>query len=290
MNADQMDLVRQFYAAVNRGDLDRVIEFYHGDCIVEHVFTYDDGVYEGRAAVRAKWASELERFTGAWPGGHRVEVARIAGIETGWGWVRADWRLAVRDGAHGPAVYFTGYSHFWIEDGLIRRHRSIARASGPPARSADPPAASGPASGRTYPDRPIVGVGAVILSADGIVLVKRRYEPLAGQWSLPGGGLELGETLESGVAREIKEETGLIVEVGPVIEVFDRILVDETGRVQYHFVLVDYLCRPRGGDLRAGADVDDVAIAGVGALAPYRVTEKARAVIGRAVVLAGEAT
>ena len=78
---------------------------------------------------------------------------------------------------------------------------------------------------RTYPERPIVGVGAVILVDGKVVLIKRRFEPLAGQWSLPGGTLEVGESLEAGTAREILEETGLVVEVGPVIEVFDRILV-----------------------------------------------------------------
>ena len=84
-----------------------------------------------------------------------------------------------------------------------------------------------------------------------VVLVKRRFEPLAGQWSLPGGRLELGETLEAGLAREMLEETGLEVEVGPVVDVFDRILLDPERKVRYHYVLIDYLCRPIGG--RAGA-------------------------------------
>ena len=78
------------------------------------------------------------------------------------------------------------------------------------------------ADSREYPERPIVGVGAVIVEAGKVLLVKRRYEPLAGRWSIPGGTLELGETLEDGVAREMREETGLEIEVGPVIEVFDR--------------------------------------------------------------------
>ena len=275
-----MDLVRQFIAAINRSDLDRVVAFYHPDCIVEHVFTHDDGVYDGRDAVRVKWAQEFERYAGALAGGDRLDVTRIAGIETGWGWVRADWQAGVRDLSHGVDVYATGYSHFWVEDGVIRRHRSIARASGPPVKA---PVA--PPTGRTYPKRPIVGVGAVVFEAGGVVLVKRRYEPLAGQWSLPGGALELGESLEAGVAREIREETGLLIEVGPVVEVFDRILVDEAGLVQYHFVLVDYLCHSRGGDLRAGTDVDDVVVVDPAQLEPYRLTEKARAVIARAMAL-----
>ena len=124
------------------------------------------------------------------------------------------------------------------------------------AGTRDHPAAA-PLPPRKYPPRPVVGVGAVILHDDRVVLIQRKYEPLAGQWSLPGGTLELGESLEAGVAREIGEETGLDVEVGPVVEVFDRILLDAGGRVQYHFVLVDYLCRPIGGQLQAGSDVDD---------------------------------
>ena len=137
---------------------------------------------------------------------------------------------------------------------------------------------------RRYPERPVVGVGAVILTDDGrVVLVKRGHEPLKGEWSLPGGGLELGETLEAGTAREVLEETGLIVDVGPVIDVFDRILVDETGQVGYHFVLIDYLCRQRGGTLTAGSDVEAVVLADPTSLSPYRMAEKAQAVIARAV-------
>ena len=100
---------------------------------------------------------------------------------------------------------------------------------------------------RIYPDRPFVGVGAVIVDGDRVVLIKRRFEPLQGQWSLPGGAVEVGETLEGCVVREMREETGLEVEVGPVIEVFDRITRDEDDRVRYHYVLVDYLCWPIGG-------------------------------------------
>lgn len=142
---------------------------------------------------------------------------------------------------------------------------------------------------RQYPERPIVGVGAVIVDAGKVVLVRRRYEPLAGQWSLPGGTLELGETLEAGAAREIREETGLHVEVGPLIEVFDRIMLDDERHVRYHFVLVDYLCRPVGGELQAGSDVDDAALVAPASLGPYNLTDKARAVIARALELDREA-
>jgi len=139
---------------------------------------------------------------------------------------------------------------------------------------------------RHYPSQPVVGVGAVVVSAGGeVVLVKRVHEPLAGQWSLPGGMLELGETLEAGTARELLEETGLVVEVGPVVEVFDRILVDDEGRVRYHFVLVDYLCWSRSGVLRAGSDVEAVTLADPDALAGYGVTDKVGTVVARAVAL-----
>ena len=142
---------------------------------------------------------------------------------------------------------------------------------------------------REYPERPIVGVGAVIVRDGRVVLIRRRYEPLAGQWSLPGGTLELGETLEEGTAREMLEETGLVVEIGPVIEVFDRIMFDAEKRVRYHFVLVDYLCRPIAGELRAGSDVDDAVFAAPDELAGYRLTKKATAVIERGLQLAREA-
>jgi 8-oxo-dGTP diphosphatase len=142
---------------------------------------------------------------------------------------------------------------------------------------------------RQYPARPVVGVGAVILRDGQVVIVKRRYEPLAGRWSLPGGTLELGETLEAGVIREMREETGLDVDVGPVIEVFDRIMLDEERRVRYHFVLVDYLCWPVGGELRAGSDVHQAIFIDPTRLGPYALTEKAQAVIERGIELAREA-
>ena len=138
---------------------------------------------------------------------------------------------------------------------------------------------------RKYPDRPFVGVGAVIVQDGRVLIVKRKYDPLAGQWSIPGGAVELGETLEASIAREMLEETGLEIEVGPVIEVFDRITRDEQGRVRYHFVLVDYLCWPVGGALQAGSDVADARFVDPGDLAPYQLTAKATEVIMRALEL-----
>jgi 8-oxo-dGTP diphosphatase len=142
---------------------------------------------------------------------------------------------------------------------------------------------------RQYPERPIVGVGAVIVDEGKVLLVKRKYEPLKGQWSLPGGMVEIGETLETALAREMLEETGLGVDVGPVIEVFDRIMRDEDRRVRYHFVLIDYLCWPASGSLQAGSDVEEAVWANPATLGAYALTEKATSVIERGLTLAREA-
>ena len=108
---------------------------------------------------------------------------------------------------------------------------------------------------RQYPDRPILGVGAIILDGDRILLVERGREPLKGYWSLPGGMLETGETLHEGVKREILEETGLVIHPLQIAEVFERIMRDSEGRAEYHYVLIDYLCAVAGGELAAGDDV-----------------------------------
>lgn len=139
---------------------------------------------------------------------------------------------------------------------------------------------------RAYPARPIVGVGGIVLVEGRVVLVKRGHAPLAGDWSLPGGALELGETLEAGVAREILEETGLIVEVGPLVGVFDRILLDEGGRVRYHYVLVDYVCHARGGALCCASDAAEAVLANPEGLEPYRLAEETQDVIMRALTIA----
>lgn len=110
---------------------------------------------------------------------------------------------------------------------------------------------------REYPDAPVVGVGAVILDQERVLLVRRGQEPLKGQWSLPGGALELGETLEDGIRREVREETGLEVEPVRIVKVFDHISHDEDGRIRYHYVLIDYLCRVTGGSLACASDAVD---------------------------------
>lgn len=111
---------------------------------------------------------------------------------------------------------------------------------------------------REYPDRPLIGVGAIIIDRGRALVVKRASEPLKGEWSVPGGVLELGETLRTGVAREAKEETGLDIVPLEVLEVLDRIISDPGGRTRYHYVLIDYLCEMVGGALRAGSDVSEV--------------------------------
>ena len=107
---------------------------------------------------------------------------------------------------------------------------------------------------RRYPARPILGVGAIILHRDRVLLVERGKPPLKGYWSLPGGVLEVGERLEDGVRREVREETGLEVKTRGIVTIFERIMHDAAGRPEYHYVLVDYLCRATGGTLCAASD------------------------------------
>jgi 8-oxo-dGTP diphosphatase len=110
-------------------------------------------------------------------------------------------------------------------------------------------------TGRRYPQRPVLGVGALIFDQENrILLAQRGGEPLRGWWSLPGGVLETGETLEQGVKREVLEETGLVVEIDRFLTVFERIMPDSEGRPEYHYVLVDYICRAVGGSLCAADD------------------------------------
>ena len=141
-------------------------------------------------------------------------------------------------------------------------------------------------SGREYPERPLVGVGGVVIASGRALLVRRGGPPLEGQWSIPGGMLEVGETLLEGVRRELLEETGIEVRVGALIEVFERINVDQDGKTRYHFVVLDYLCEAVGGQARAGSDVSDVAWASPSELAGYSVSETATRVILQAFEMA----
>ena len=113
-------------------------------------------------------------------------------------------------------------------------------------------------------------------------MVERGREPLKGYWSLPGGILETGETLEQGIRREVREETGLEVQPLSMFEVFERIMPDATGKTEYHYVLIDYLCRPVGGTLAAASDVSRVAWVTQPELAQYRLTDGTLGVVERA--------
>ena len=142
---------------------------------------------------------------------------------------------------------------------------------------------------REYPDRPVVGVGGVIIEEGRALLIRRGSEPLLGQWSIPGGTLELGESLQQGVARELLEETGIEVRVLDVIEVFDRIFPDAPGEAQeagarpkFHYVIVDYLCERISGQARAASDVTDVAYAAEDELEQFALTPTATRVLRRA--------
>lgn len=293
---DHFDIVRQFYRAINAGDVEAAVTFYAEDCVTENVLpaAASTGTCTGREENRRQLGALLREFEGGFDDGTLYRVRTIGGIETGWGWVHSEWTHRVRRRDSGAVRQFRGHSHFLVEHGRIRRHRSVAAEIDP----AEAELENAVRSDRHYPARPIVGVGAVIVvrpqdaggaqialpvpAPAGVVLIKRRFEPLAGQWSLPGGALDVGETLEAGVAREIREETGLLVDVGEVVDVFDRILLDADGKIRYHFVLIDYLCRPTGGRLAHASDVSDVAIADPADLDRYALTPKARAVIAKA--------
>jgi ADP-ribose pyrophosphatase YjhB (NUDIX family) len=111
---------------------------------------------------------------------------------------------------------------------------------------------------REFPEVPLVGVGAIIIEDDRVVLIKRAHPPLQAQWSIPGGVLEVGELVREAAVREAREETGLIVEPGELLGVYDRVLRDPEQRVQYHYVLIDFLCRRMGGELFAASDATEV--------------------------------
>jgi 8-oxo-dGTP diphosphatase len=149
---------------------------------------------------------------------------------------------------------------------------------------------------REYPDAPVVGVGGVVLLNDCVLLIRRGSEPLKGQWSIPGGTLELGETLEEGVRRELREETSLEVRILDLIEIFERITPGPDARAgsspgaparpQYHFVIADYLCEVVTGTPRAGSDVTDVALVKEADLSDYGLTPTATRVVRKAFAMA----
>jgi 8-oxo-dGTP diphosphatase len=147
------------------------------------------------------------------------------------------------------------------------------------------------ASSREYPERPLVGVGGVVIDSGRALLIRRASEPLRGEWSIPGGMLELGETLEQGVARELLEETGLQVRVLELIEVFERIVYTPNGegagpdvlkRPRFHYVIADYLCERISGEHAAASDVTDVVFADQEDLDRFSLTETALRILHKA--------
>jgi len=152
-------------------------------------------------------------------------------------------------------------------------------------------------SWREYPEKPIIGIGGVVIEDGRALLIRRGSEPLLGQWSIPGGTLELGETLIEGTERELREETGLTVKILDMIEVFERInfgsgadetwkTLEEKRRPRFHFVIVDYLCERISGMPVAGGDVTDVAWADENNLEKFALTPTATRVIRKAFSLA----
>jgi len=146
-----------------------------------------------------------------------------------------------------------------------------------------------------YPEKPVVGIGGVVIEDGRALLIRRGSEPLRGQWSIPGGTLELGESLQAGVARELLEETALEVRVLDLIEVFDRIFPAERSGEdglqrgpKFHYVIVDYLCERISGEARAGSDVTDVAFAREDELEKYQLTPTATRVLRKAFAMARE--
>nr|HEV7954329.1 NUDIX hydrolase [Candidatus Acidoferrales bacterium] len=147
---------------------------------------------------------------------------------------------------------------------------------------------------REYPDLPMVGVGGVVIQNGRALLIRRGTEPMKGEWSIPGGMLEVGETLVQGVERELLEETGLAVRVIELIEIFERIShakisdvnVQPNPRPQYHFVIVDYLCEVVSGMAIAGSDVTDLAFAAEDELSQFNLTPTATRIFKKAFVMA----
>ncbi len=142
---------------------------------------------------------------------------------------------------------------------------------------------------REYPEKPVVGIGGVVIDQGRTLLIRRGNEPLLGEWSIPGGTREIGETLEEGVARELLEETGIEVRVLELIEVFDRIYLEDGAAVaqdkqrpRFHYVIADYLCEHISGEPRAGSDVTDVAFAREEELAKFHLTETATRILKKA--------
>ena len=138
---------------------------------------------------------------------------------------------------------------------------------------------------REYPSRPVVGVGAVVVDRGRVLLVRRGNEPLKGHWSLPGGAVDVGETLRDAIRREVREETGVEIEPRAIVEVLDRISSDPDGRPRFHYVLIDFVCDPVGGTLCCASDATEAVWAEKSTVAEYGLGDPAMSVIDKAFAL-----
>lgn len=135
---------------------------------------------------------------------------------------------------------------------------------------------------RRYPGHPIVGVGAIVWKEDAVLLVRRGQEPAKGEWTLPGGVVELGETMTAALRRELREEAGIEVEILGLSAVVERIFPDPAGRIEYHYLLLDFLCLYAGGEPRPASDIDALAFVPRHHLSAYRVSPLTQRVVDRA--------
>ncbi|MEM1665991.1 MAG: NUDIX hydrolase [Nitrososphaerota archaeon] len=133
--------------------------------------------------------------------------------------------------------------------------------------------------GKEYPKMPVVAVGVLILQDHNILLVKRKNEPGKGRWSIPGGSVELGESLKDAVVREVYEETGLLVEVSELLDIIEVIRRDSAGNIIFHYVILDYLAKPISGTLRAASDASDVIWVSVDEAMNMEITDSLRAML-----------
>lgn len=136
--------------------------------------------------------------------------------------------------------------------------------------------------GRRYPEHPVVAVGVLLLDGDSVLLVRRSRPPQVGLWTIPGGGVELGESLEQAAARELAEETGLQCDLGAVVEVLDRVVTDDKNQIEFHYVIIDFVGKNPRGQLRAASDALEARFVPLAELSHYQTTDGLEPVIARA--------
>jgi ADP-ribose pyrophosphatase YjhB (NUDIX family) len=139
---------------------------------------------------------------------------------------------------------------------------------------------------RQYPELPVVAVGVVLLDAqDRVLLVRRGRPPSPGRWTVPGGGVELGESLEQAALRELREETGLACKLGAIVEVLDRVLHDRDGRIEFHYVILDFVGTEPAGELQPGSDSTEARWVSIAELSPLETTDGLEPVLRRAIAM-----